>query len=628
MQTQRNYLRLALFLGALMLLSGTAGAQARDWTVLVYLMADNNLETAAMTDIAEMTQADTGTKASIVMQVTASGDNNDEPKVVNLNRITTTKRLEARKGSLKELADLGKINSADPKKLAEFISWGIKTYPAQHYALVLWDHGGAWPGYGEDDAHDGAGFDLAGLTSAITDGLKGGAVKQLDLLGFDACLMATYEVARAVRPLAKYLLASEELEPGHGWDYSVLTALAKNPNTEALGKTIIKGFADSSTAEGDREEVTLSLLNLQKMDALDAAVSAFATYGRTKISQIAPQLGRIQNKTQGFGKSAKPEEDTNMIDLGQFVSLYAETDTGAGAIKKQFDAALAALVVDKISGNLTKGSTGLSIYFPNQKRYYSAPYDAIDSGPWKALLADYYKGGSSLSPAKSTGTYNLAFTNADNTGDLSVDADGMVTLTGTLPKDVVTKVVEGLFSFGMIDGEDLVFLGDTEVFIDDETGEVSGTWDLQILKMKQGKNEAYCYSSETGKEDGGFEYTIPLRYYEKGKISGDGEDISLVLNTDAEYNVTGQEYFSTVHDKWGAFTPRKGSVVVPTWERATGDGESVTEATTDVGFDPTKGLTYDYEAIDTETTDIYLELEVYDVGDNSDYVSYEGSAAK
>ncbi|MEI6386402.1 MAG: clostripain-related cysteine peptidase [Spirochaetota bacterium] len=379
-------------------------------------------------------------------------------------------------------------NNDEPRKLAEFIAWGIKTYPAQQYALVVWDHGGAWPGYGEDDAHDGAGFDLAALTGAIGAGLKGGGVKQFDLDGFDACLMATYEVARSVRPLTKYFLASEELEPGHGWDYSVLTALGKSPDTETLGKTIIKGFADSSTREGDREEISLSLLNLQKMDSLDKALGSFANFGRTKINQIAPQLGRIQNKTQGFGKSAKPENDTNMIDLGQFISLYAENDKSASAIKQQFDAALAALVVDKVSGNLTKGSTGLSIYFPNQKRYYSASSDAIDSGPWKALLADYYKSGSSLSPPKDAGNYILAFANADN------------------------------------------------------TGEVSGTWDRQALKMKQ--------------------------------------------------------------------------------------GESETEATTGIGFDPTKGLSYDYEALDAKTTDIYLELEIYDVGDNSDYINYKGSAAK
>ena len=51
----------------------------------------------------------------------------------------------------------------------------------------------------------------------------------------------------------------------------------------------------------------------------------------------------------------------------------------------------------------------------------------------------------------------------------------------------------------------------------------------------------------------------------------------------------------------------------------------MTEATTDVGFDPNKGLTYDFEGLDPDTTNLYLELEVYDVGDNSDWVSFEGT---
>jgi hypothetical protein len=447
--------------------------------------------------------------------------------------------------------------------------------------------------------------------------------------------MGSYEVARAVRPLAKYLLASEETEPNHGWDYSSFSILAKSPDTETLGKALIAGYAESAAKEGDMDEVTLSLINLQKLDALDAAVGAFASFGRSKISQIAPQLGRIQNKSQAFGKAAKPEEDSNMIDLGQFVRLYAESDGSASKIKQQFDEALAAVVVGNVFGSLNKGSTGLSIYFPNQKRYYAEAYNAIDSGAWKALLADYFKGGSILSPAPapatskapaapSAGKDKLAFKNIGNKGNLTMDDQGVVTLTGVLPKTVVSKVVEGLFSYGLVDGEDLIFLGDNEVSIDDGTGEVSGTWDLQVLKMKQGKNEAYCYSSEAETEEGLHEYTIPLRYYDKGKIKGDGEKISLVLTTDADYKVTNEQYFSMVYDKWGAFTPRKGSVVVPTWEHAIGDGESVTEATTLVGFDPTKNLTYDYEELDAETTEIYLELEVYDVGDNSDYVTYQG----
>ena len=44
--------------------------------------------------------------------------------------------------------------------------------------------------------------------------------RKLDLLGFDTCLMSAYEVALQLAPYAEKLLASEETEPGHGWQYT------------------------------------------------------------------------------------------------------------------------------------------------------------------------------------------------------------------------------------------------------------------------------------------------------------------------------------------------------------------------------------------------------------------------
>lgn len=52
---------------------------------------------------------------------------------------------------------------------------------------------------------------------------------QVDIIGFDACLMSMYEVGTSFSPYTRYLLGSELLEPGIGWDYTVLgniTALA------------------------------------------------------------------------------------------------------------------------------------------------------------------------------------------------------------------------------------------------------------------------------------------------------------------------------------------------------------------------------------------------------------------
>ena len=80
---------------------------------------------------------------------------------------------------------------------------------------------------GGDESSDYDSLSLAEIDEALATGLDGAGVDRLDLLGFDACLMATYEVASTLAPRADLLLASQEFEPGHGWDYTALEAASE-----------------------------------------------------------------------------------------------------------------------------------------------------------------------------------------------------------------------------------------------------------------------------------------------------------------------------------------------------------------------------------------------------------------
>lgn len=83
-----------------------------------------------------------------------------------------------------------------------------------------WDHGGGWTGMGADETNDEDGLGIDEIAQGLDEGMAAAGVSTLDLLGFDACLMATYEVASTLAPYADYMVASEELEPGHGWNYA------------------------------------------------------------------------------------------------------------------------------------------------------------------------------------------------------------------------------------------------------------------------------------------------------------------------------------------------------------------------------------------------------------------------
>ncbi len=105
------------------------------WTVMVYLAGDNNLDAAGTTDLLEMKKVGSGPAINVVAQFDRAGNKG------------TTKRYLLRKGTslaADVVADLGETNTGDPAVLRDFLKWGVKSYPARHYLVVLWNHGAGW----------------------------------------------------------------------------------------------------------------------------------------------------------------------------------------------------------------------------------------------------------------------------------------------------------------------------------------------------------------------------------------------------------------------------------------------------------------------------------------------------
>src|SRR5690606_33305610 len=98
------------------------------------------------------------------------------------------------------LEDMGEVNTGDPQLLADVLAWTVDQFPADKYALIVSDHGASWPGIGGDESHDEDHLTLAEIADGIAAGLDAVGLDRLDLLGFDACLMATHEVAVAMAP--------------------------------------------------------------------------------------------------------------------------------------------------------------------------------------------------------------------------------------------------------------------------------------------------------------------------------------------------------------------------------------------------------------------------------------------
>ena len=99
---------------------------------------------------------------------------------------------------------------------------------------------------------------------------------KFEFIGFDACLMATVENANMLVPHARYMFASEELEPGYGWDYTAIGQyLDSNPNCDGaeLGKVVADSFYSSCADVWSEDSATFSITDLSKIDALIEAVN-------------------------------------------------------------------------------------------------------------------------------------------------------------------------------------------------------------------------------------------------------------------------------------------------------------------------------------------------------------------
>jgi hypothetical protein len=210
-------------------LKATVPIEGAEWTIMVYLDADNNLEPYGLMDLAEMEVVGSvdGINVIVLMDTYTAIpethwyvlDGPNEPHVVldEFGVYQSTCDCEIIAGGCP-----GELNMGDPETLKTFVATAMDKAPAEHYMIDLWDHGGGWYGLCTDDTgnDDGVRDSLSldemanGIDAALPDDVK------LDIIASDACFMGTIEVAYECRNIGDYMVASVTTVPGFGWDYT------------------------------------------------------------------------------------------------------------------------------------------------------------------------------------------------------------------------------------------------------------------------------------------------------------------------------------------------------------------------------------------------------------------------
>lgn len=262
-----------------------------------------------------------------------------------------------------ELASMGEAQT-----LYDFLSFANTNYPAEKVAVTFWNHGGgSVSGAAFDEVYELDSLNLEEMYQAFDAVWPADKENPaLEVVGFDTCLMATVDVAAIFQNFARYLVASEEEEPGNGWYYTGwLGELAKNPDMKGdeLGIAICNSFYEGCEAAGTQDQTTLSVTDLTKLTPLLEAYEAFGQEALVAASQdpgFFAELGRAAAQSENYGGNTREQGFTNMVDMGHLARQTAWMLPSAQGVSD----ALAECVIFKVGGIYRAEATGLSCFYP------------------------------------------------------------------------------------------------------------------------------------------------------------------------------------------------------------------------------------------------------------------------
>jgi hypothetical protein len=338
------------------------------------------------------------------------------------------------------------INSASYKSVTEFVQWAVKNYPAERYFLIFWSHG-----FGVDDSKEEISvqeqinkltskrqnlvrshwffnpFHSLMLSFVDNNKLKGVVVddeykdiinneelrkmlneinliinRPVDIIGFDACYMGMLEIAGQLQPYSNLMIASENMEPGNGWNYEyILNQVNSSLNISAdltekeIGKIVVDGFREYYKNDSWwGKKFTLSVTDLRKLQILFDNLNQFVDCLSQEIvvkDNIRTAITELLKETIYFSDY--------YIDLGVFVKNVKQDLKEKNCLTNQLSQ-FAESVITSINDiviyevhndDAMRDLQGLSIYFPRSPEWIKGYNNLVFLNQrWDEFLKTYF----------------------------------------------------------------------------------------------------------------------------------------------------------------------------------------------------------------------------------------------
>lgn len=380
---------------------------AREWVVMVYINAKNNLDPAGVMDVLEMEEIGSTDKAAFVVEIGRMEEfANQSKEYYQLDYWTGGRRYFITQNKTAVTADgLKRISSpvifkqssdmGDIKNVVAFAKWTKQKFPAKKYALIMWNHGS---GFGDPhpriqhigNKSKGISFDdKTGnyiRTTEITQMLKD--IGGVDVFATDACLMQMIEVAYHARTYSKFIVGAEELQPGYGYDYTLIAQALNQgsltPRDLSIAIVETSAYHYGLKDYGFKQELTQSSIESSKLPALITELNTWTQVLMSEpAAEIKPALIIAKDKVMRF-QEGMGDDYSNYGDLGMFVSLFGQNTKNIKAKQASQKLLLAiknAVVTVEGIGvhaktNLPyRNASGIAIGLPSVKKPYGGSFE-------------------------------------------------------------------------------------------------------------------------------------------------------------------------------------------------------------------------------------------------------------
>ncbi len=357
-----------LLLAQAVSVSGAAPPAVAKWTFMVYIVGDNNLDAYVPLDI-ETELAPTGSNADV--NVVALADRAATAEWTQTLLFYVTQGMSATPENAVE--DWGEANMGDPQTLVDFVQWTKANYPAENYALSLWNHGWSWRPYQSmwDETDDDT-LDQHELEAVLAE------VGPIDVIMYDACQMATIENQATVRNYSQAIVHSQEFVGWDGIEYElVIPALQANPDMTAEQLAVEINQSSAANKEKTGSAVALNA----DWDALITAIDEWAVALQGGLPTYKSVYVNAFRAAQSFvgDKTAK-----DLYDIAYEVNNRV-SDANIRAKSQAVMSAVDAVVLDEWHTRPYSGAHGISIFLPATV----GDLDDLSTTEWNEW--DYYR---------------------------------------------------------------------------------------------------------------------------------------------------------------------------------------------------------------------------------------------